>query len=229
MTTSAGRSNRASRLLRLLLSPLSRLVLLVVLLLAGSTVVLAGQENGVLGSLAGWRNAQSSWMPFVYPLVFALLTMVFVPRPALATVAGALFGMPVALAVAGLGTVLGAGISFGLGRALGRDALSPLLSRGKLRALDAQFARHGFLATVLCRLLPTVPFAAVNYSAALTRVQPIPFLAGTAVGTLPANSAYVAFGGALMTDPPSWVVPATVGFVMAGTGLAWAGRKYLVS
>lgn len=102
-----------------------------------------------------------------------------------------------------------------------------MLSRGKLRALDAQFGRRGLLVIVLCRLLLALPFAAVNYAASVTRIRLMPFLAGTAVGTLPANSVYVTIKGALVVNSSGlWLNAAAAGLIAIGAGLAWLGRKY---
>lgn len=64
---------------------------------------------------------------------------------------------------------------------------------------------------MICRLLPIVPYGVVNYGAAVTRVRLLPFLAGTAVGTLPANIAYITAGNALAADadwmPMLWIGP----------------------
>lgn len=111
-----------------------------------------------------------------------------------------LFALPVALPVVIAGTVLGAAMSFGLARVLGRPQSALALRGDRLQRLDALLARRGFVATVLARIVPVVPFAVVNYAAGITRVRTLPFLAGAAVGTLPANVSYVMFGGALVAD-----------------------------
>ena len=72
------------------------------------------------------------------------------------------------------GTVLGAGLAFGLGRILGQDALRPLLRARWLKAADGQLSRHGFRSMLAARLFPGVPFWAANYCAAVSRMGWLP-------------------------------------------------------
>lgn len=156
-------------MLRSVLSARGRLIVLGVVLVVGAGLALWASQYypGWYWEMAPNGTVAASLATTV---VFAVATVAFVPRPMLATGVGALFSLPVALAITIVGTVLGAGIAFGLGRVLGRDAVRSRLSRGTLGAWETRFAEHGFLATVVCRFVPVVPFAAVNYGAALTRV-----------------------------------------------------------
>lgn len=217
------------RLLRWSRTPTVRFALIGVLVFLVVGAVVWTRQNGSPLGLDQWRNATGPWTPLLFVLVFGLLTLFFVPRPALATAAGVLFSLPVAFPVVVVGTILGAAAAFGLARALGREPLAPILRRGRLRQLDAFLARRGFVATVLCRLVPIVPFAVVNYTAGVTRVRTLPFLAGTAVGTIPANTSYVMFGGALVADSGTslWLALGLGGVVLIGLVLARIGRKYV--
>ncbi|RRO14692.1 TVP38/TMEM64 family protein [Saccharopolyspora rhizosphaerae] len=172
-----------------------------------------------------WHEASSGWTPLLFVLAFGAAALVFAPRPALSTIAGIVFTMPVAVPVVVAGTVLGAGLAFGIARLLGREALAPLLRNGRLHALDSAFARRGFTATVICRLLPIVPYGVVNYGAGVTRVRPLPFLAGTAVGTLPANLAYITAGNALAAGA-GWMPTLCSGLAAAALlGIGWLARR----
>lgn len=160
-------------------------------------------------------------------LFFGVAALIFVPRPALAAVAGLLFSTPIALVVVVAGTVFGAGLAFGIARTLGRDALARRLRRGRLNTLDSLFAQRGFMATVLCRLLPVLPYAVVNYGAGVTRMGILPFLAGTAVGTLPANIAYVT-AGSVVASGASWTLGSWLALgVVAVLGAGWGVRRLM--
>ncbi|MDA3624040.1 VTT domain-containing protein [Saccharopolyspora sp. WRP15-2] len=210
-------------------SPKVRFALAGVLVLLFLVAAFWLRQNGSVLALDEWRRASGPWVPLLFTFVFGLLTLFFVPRPALAAAAGALFSLPVALPVVVAGTVLGAAAAFGLARALGREPLAPLLRRSRIQQLDSFLVRRGFVATVVCRLVPVVPFAAVNYAAGITGVRTLPFLAGTAVGTVPANLSYVMFGGALVADAGTglWLALALGGVVLIGLVLARAARKHL--
>lgn len=206
--------------------PRVRLGLLGALLLAAILIGLWGPVGDLL-NVERWRGDGGVVTPLLFAAVFGVAALLFVPRPALATAAGALFSVPVALCIVVAGTVLGAGIAFGLARMLGRDAIAPRLGRGRLEVADSLFARHGFTATVVCRLLPLLPFAVINYAAGVTRVRATEFLAGTAVGTLPANVAYVLFGGALVAGADAGMGLALVGVGAVGVLalLAWLASQ----
>ncbi len=206
-------------------SPFLRLAVLVI----GLAVALAvgwwlGPDTPLL-DIRTWRGESSAWRPLLFVLLFGVAALVFTPRPALSAIAGILFTLPVAVPVVVAGTVLGAGLAFGIARLLGREALAPLLRKGRLNALDSAFARRGFTATVICRLLPVLPYGVVNYGAGVTRVRLLPFLAGTAVGTLPANIAYITAGSALTAGdgwmPAIWFALAVVALVFVG----WLARR----
>jgi uncharacterized membrane protein YdjX (TVP38/TMEM64 family) len=203
-------------------SPFLRLVLLLVGLAVALVVgLLFGSE---LWSVDRWRAERGPWAPLLFVLLFGAAALVFAPRPALSTLAGTLFALPVALPVVVAGTVLGAGLAFGIARLLGREAVAPRLRAGRLQKLDSVFARRGFTATVLCRLLPVLPYGVVNYGAGITRVRPLPFLAGTAVGTFPANLVYVVVGNNLVAGEfwrlVTWLAVALAALVVAG----WLAR-----
>ncbi|MEU6663922.1 TVP38/TMEM64 family protein [Streptomyces sp. NPDC046821] len=205
-----------------LLSPWSRLSLLVALLAAGGVSVLLLHPQRLLSD--GWPQQLSGVTAVVlFGAAYGLCTVAFVPRPVLSLAAGALFGTPLGLAGSIGGTVLGAAVSFGLGRVLGQDALRPLLRGRWLKAVDGQFSRHGFRSMLAARTFPGVPFWAANYCAAVSRMRWMPFLLATAIGSVPNTAAYV-FAGATASKPTSpafliamalVVVPMVVGAVVA--------------
>lgn len=196
-----------------------RLGLLVVLLAAGAVAVLVWHPQR---SLSG-AGASRAWL---FAPLYGVCAVAFVPRPLLNAAAGALLGVRDGTLAALAGTVLGAGIAFGLGRLLGRDALRPLLRGRLLTAADRQLSEHGLRSMLALRLLPGVPFAAVNYGAALSRVGWSPFLLATAVGSVPNTVAYVV-AGSRATAPGSPVFLLSVA-VIALPALAAipAARRY---
>ncbi|MCP9946629.1 VTT domain-containing protein [Streptomyces somaliensis] len=220
----------APRLLRVLLSPRSRLSLLVCLLVGAGAAVVAYEPHRLLTD-GGWPSrAGGAEAVVLFGVAYGLCTAAFVPRPVLNLASGALFGAQAGLAAAVAGTVLGAGVAFALGRALGRDALRPLLRGRWAEAADGQLGRHGFRSTLVIRLFPGVPFAAANYGAAVSRVGYAPFLLGTALGCVPNTAAYVVAGSRAAT-PASPAFLLAAGFialsVAAGAVVAWRRRHRL--
>ncbi|MCT7354824.1 TVP38/TMEM64 family protein [Streptomyces sp. 15-116A] len=219
----------AARCARVLLSPWSRLSLLVVLLASAASMVLLFEPQRLLTD--GWPPHLSGAAAVVaYAVAYGVCTVAFVPRPLLNLAAGALFGTQLGLGSALAGTVLGAGIAFCLGRALGQDALRPLLRGRLLKAADHQLSRHGFRSMLATRLFPGVPFAAANYCAAVSRMGLLPFLLATALGSIPNTAAYVVAGAraSTPTSPAFLIALACIAVPgLVGAVVAWRKRHRL--
>lgn len=219
----------AARCTRVVLSPWSRLSLLLVLLAAAASSVLLFEPQRLLSN--GWPPQLSgAAAAVVFAVAYGLCTVAFVPRPLLNLAAGALFGSQLGLGTALAGTVLGAGVAFGLGRILGQDALRPLLRARWLKAADGQLSRHGFRTMMMARLFPGVPFWAANYCAAVSRMGWLPFLLATALGSIPNTAAY-AVAGARASAPTSPAFLIAMGFIalpaLVGAVVAWRKRHHL--
>ncbi|MFJ1802208.1 MULTISPECIES: TVP38/TMEM64 family protein [unclassified Streptomyces] len=219
----------ALRLSRALLSPWSRFSLLVVVLLGAASTMLLFEPQRLLAS--GWPpQLTGGTAAMIFGLAYGALTVAFVPRPLLNIAAGALFGAQAGLAAALAGTVLGAGVSFMLGRVLGQDALRTLLRGRLLTAADGVLSRHGFRSVLALRLFPGIPFAAANYCAATSRMSAPPFLLATGLGSIPNTAAYV-IAGSEAASPTSPVFLAATGFIvlsaLGGALVAWRKRHRL--
>ncbi|BDH05051.1 MULTISPECIES: TVP38/TMEM64 family protein [Streptomyces] len=210
-------------------SPYARLALLLLLLAGAATTVLVLDPQRYLTQ--GWPPQLGGFTAAgVFALAYGVCTVAFVPRPLLNLAAGALFGSALGLTSALAGTVLGAGLAFGLGRALGQDALRPLLRGRWLKAADGQLSRHGFRSMLAARLFPGVPFWAANYCAAVSRMRALPFLLATALGSIPNTAAYAVAGAraSTPTSPAFLIALAVIGLpALAGTALAWRKRHQL--
>ncbi|MFI5686997.1 TVP38/TMEM64 family protein [Streptomyces sp. NPDC051636] len=225
----AASAGLAARCTRVLLSPWSRLSLLLVMLAAAAACVLLFEPQRLVTH--GWPpELGGAAAAAVFAAAYGLCTVAFVPRPLLNLAAGALFGSQVGLGTALTGTVLGAGVAFGLGRLLGQDALRPLLRGRWLKAADGQLSRHGFRSMMVARLFPGVPFWAANYCAAVSRMGWLPFLLATALGSVPNTAAYAVAGARASspTSPAFLVAMACIALpALVGTVVAWRKRHHL--
>lgn len=223
------RTGVVARCTRTLLSPYARLALLLVLLVAAGAAVLVFEPQRLLTH--GWPPQLGGMAAAtVFAVAYGLCTVAFVPRPLLNLAAGALFGSQLGLSAALVGTVLGAGVAFGLGRVLGQDALRPLLRGRWLRAADGQLSRHGFRTMLAARLFPGVPFWAANYCASVSRMRWWPFLLATALGSVPNTAAYAVAGAraSAPTSPAFLIAMAAIAVpALAGSVVAWRKRHHL--
>lgn len=200
---------------------------MLVLACAGTAVLVYEPQRFIS---AGWPQLSGGAAVVLFAAAYGVCTAAFVPRPLLNLAAGALFGTQLGLPAAVAGTVLGAGIAFGLGRFLGQEALRPLLRGRWLTAADGQLSRHGFRSMMAVRLFPGVPFVAANYCAAVSKMGWAPFLLATGIGTIPNTAAYV-IAGSQAGSPTSPGFLLAMGFiVLTGAGaavLAWFKRHRL--
>ncbi|MFI5804940.1 TVP38/TMEM64 family protein [Streptomyces sp. NPDC051561] len=219
-------AGRGARCARVLLSPWSRLALLVVVLASAATAVVLYEPQKMLAD--GWPpQLGGATAAVLFGVGYGLCTVAFVPRPILNLAAGALFGTALGLTTSIGGTVLGAGISFALGRLLGQDALRPMLRGRILLTADGVMSRHGFRSMLAIRLFPGVPFAAANYCASVSRMRYLSFLAATGLGSIPNTLAYV-IAGSEASSPMSPAFLISMGFIVvssvAGAVVAWRKR-----
>ncbi len=163
-----------------------------------------------------------AWGPVLFVTLYLGLSLIPCPKALLTAAGGALFGLVPGAALALLAALLGAIISFGLGRLLGREAVDRL-TRGKLAQVDALLRDHGLAAVLVVRLVPLVPFIAINYAAGLTGLRLRHFVVGSAIGMIPGSLAYAALG-AYGTDP--WGLAAAItGLVVLVAGGTWWARR----
>jgi uncharacterized membrane protein YdjX (TVP38/TMEM64 family) len=145
-------------------------------------------------------------------VVLLMIVHCFVPFPAevLALAAGAVLGFLAGALAIWTGAMIGAFLSFGLARHLGRpfvDSVVPLRHR---EAFDRWAEDQGTAALLLCRLVPIIAFNLVNFAAGLTAVRWRTFAWTTAVGILPVMLLAVWAGSRMRTLDWPWLVGVAV-------------------
>ena len=135
----------------------------------------------------------------VVSFILMVLQSIAAPIPAfLITLSNAaIFGWVKGAILSWSSAMAGAALCFFLARALGRDAVEKLTSRGAMEGVDVFFERYGKYAILICRLLPFVSFDFVSYGAGLTNMGFWPFFIATGIGQLPATIVYSYVGGTL--------------------------------
>lgn len=133
------------------------------------------------------------WGPAVFVLGYALLTLSPVPKNVLSIGAGAIFGFAGGVGVVVAAALLGATAAFWLGRWLGREAVEKFTGT-RVEKVDEVFRRRGLVTVIGVRLVPVLPFTAINYLAGLTSVSWWPYFFGTAIGILPGTVSFVTLG-----------------------------------
>ncbi len=135
----------------------------------------------------------------VVSFILMILQSIAAPIPAfLITLSNAaIFGWVKGAILSWSSAMAGAALCFFLARALGRDAVERLTSKGAMESVDVFFERYGKYAILICRLLPFVSFDFVSYGAGLTNMGFWSFFIATGIGQLPATIVYSYVGGTL--------------------------------
>ena len=150
----------------------------------------------------------------LYVAVLVIASLVFVPGSLLGLGGGYLFGLGGGMAVVWAGEIFAAAIGFVIARYVARHAVEKVASRSPtFGAIDAAVGRNGWKMVGLLRLAAVVPFSLSNYLFGLSSVDFLPYMAVTAVGTLPGALFYVYLGAAGKTlaeteqlGPWHWVI-----------------------
>ncbi len=136
------------------------------------------------------------WAPLGLLALYLVLSPTGLPVSPLIFAGGVVFGVKWGWLYNFLGTMLGASASFLLARALGYELISHVVPETLLQRAEKILEKHGFWAIVRVRFLP-IPFAVINYGAALAGVRFPQFLAASAIGLVPSMLIYTYFGHAL--------------------------------
>ena len=163
--------------------------------------------------------------PALFIALYALVSLLPVPKNVFAGLAGVLFGLALGVVVVVVAALVGAAAAFALSRVLGREVVERITG-GRVAHVDALLHRRGMLAVIVVRLVPVLPFTAINYAAGLTSVRTRDYAIGTALGILPGTISFVALG-AYGTSPGSWpfIVSAAALALLTAGGL-FVARRY---
>jgi uncharacterized membrane protein YdjX (TVP38/TMEM64 family) len=126
---------------------------------------------------------------------FVLLNFL-VTWPILAGATGLLFGTAAGTLLALAGVVGAALAQMAVARYLAGEHAGRLIPR-RARRIERFLERSGTVAVMESRIVPALPFGAVNYGAGLTGLRFDQMAVGTAVGAAPKVFAYVSLGGSL--------------------------------
>jgi uncharacterized membrane protein YdjX (TVP38/TMEM64 family) len=192
---------------------------LIVLGAVGLALILGTPDIAAMRSRV---DAAGMWGPALFFALYTGLALIPCPKALLTAAGGALFGLWAGAALSLAGALVGAVISFGVGRLLGRDAVDRLI-RGRLARVDALLSDHGLSAVLVVRLVPLVPFIAINYASGLSGVRFRHYVLGSALGMVPGSLAYAALG-AYGTDPWGLAAAASALVLLVVGGSWWARR-----
>jgi uncharacterized membrane protein YdjX (TVP38/TMEM64 family) len=200
-----------------------------VAIVAGITILLAVAMFVPLPTavqLRDWAESVGPWFPLAFLLAHVVVTVVPVPRTAFTLAAGLLFGPVLGVVIAVAASAASAVLALLLVRAAGWQ-LNRLVRHRAVDTVDERLRNRGWRAVLSLRLIPVVPFAALNYAAGASAVRLTPYTLATLAGLLPGTAAVVILGDALagQVSPMLYLVSVCTG-ALGLTGLVLEMRHY---
>ena len=184
--------------------PLLKLGLLVLLVIGGYLVATKTPLSAYLtregiGEAMAWLRGHP-WAPLIFIAVYATATALAVPGTILTLAGGGVFGPFWGTIFNFTAANIGANAAFLIARTLGRDGVRRLIGSDSkaLEKLDAVTKKHGFQGLLTLRLIPLVPFNALNFGSGLMSLRWRTYALATLVGILPGTAIYTFFADALL-------------------------------
>ncbi|MDQ2889445.1 MAG: TVP38/TMEM64 family protein [Gemmatimonadota bacterium] len=150
----------------------------------------------VAQSARGLRDARFAIPLFL--LAYAIGGTLGVPGSLLTITGGVVFGFELGTLLNWAGATLAATGGYWLARLLGRDAVERIGGR-KIYALERLADAHAFSTVLRLRLIPVLPFNALNFACGLVGLDFASYTLGTVLGDLPVTAAYTYFADALLS------------------------------
>lgn len=172
---------------------------------------------------------RSPWAPLWILGVYVAASLAAMPITLLIVATAFVFGPWTGFAYALSGSLLGGGLGFAIGQALGRRPVRRLAGR-RLNALSRRLGEGGIFAVMVLRMLPVAPFTVVNLVAGASHVRMRDFLIGTALGMTPGILAIAVFSerlAAALQDPTPGTIALLVLVLAAVAGAALGMRRWL--
>jgi uncharacterized membrane protein YdjX (TVP38/TMEM64 family) len=139
----------------------------------------------------------SVWAPVLFVMLYAGATALAIPGTILTLAGGALFGFFWGTVLNSIAANIGANLAFWVARFLGRGGIEQLFG-SRLDKLDAATAKHGFQSLLMLRLVPLVPFNALNFGSGITALRWPTYALATVIGIFPGTVVYTMFADALL-------------------------------
>lgn len=168
-------------------------VFLTVLLVAA--IGLAIRYRNALGmeSIERWTLEAGAWAPAVFMLAYAVSTVLFIPAVPITLAGGALFGPLWGTVYNLLGATAGAMLAFAVSKYLVSGWVRRMMG-GRLKKLYDGVEAEGWEFVAFTRLVPVIPFNALNYALGLTPIKFTHYAVATFIFMLPGAFAYTYVG-----------------------------------
>ena len=164
--------------------------------------------------------------PMIYVLCFAILPIFLFPVPILAVVAGTAFGLFAGSLYTIIGAMINSVLMFYIARFLGFCAVSAFTQNSKSKILKTLGEPGGkFSLILILRLMPLVPYNALNYACGVMNVSLRDYVVATFVGIVPATFIMVNLGEKALDMRSNGFIIACVLMAALVVVSSWGAKK----
>lgn len=168
-------------------------IALLLLVAAVAAIVLFVRSGiSVADAIRYARTMRGNWWTAVaYIAVYAALNVLFIPTTLLSVASAVIWGWLLGGTIELLAATVGAMLPYALARWLGPD-WTPSFSRSPFARLHSPDSDK-FTVLLILRLVPVIPYTALNYAAGLTRISAGQYALATFVGIIPSTFVFAFF------------------------------------
>ena len=193
-------------------------LLLLGAVIAGIVLAVLNRDSIDSAMLEAWITQFGPWAPIVFICAYILATVLFLPGLLFTLAGGALFGPYLGTLYTLVGATVGATICFLIARYVLAEWIAGRTPARVQRVIEGVEA-EGWRFVAMTRLIPFIPFNALNYALGLTRIRLVAYVAASVVFMAPGAAAYAYLGHAgrsLATGDGDMVQNALLGLAVLG-------------
>ncbi len=137
-----------------------------------------------------------AWGPVVYMLLYAVGPSFLVPGAVMTIAGGLAFGTKWGSVYSLIGGDVGAMVAFAAGRFLGKSFVERIVGE-RFHAMLHRIAKHGFQIILYLRMVPVIPYNALNLLAGASPITFNDYFWATMIGMIPGTILFAFLGDAL--------------------------------
>ena len=165
------------------------------------------------------------WGPLVYMLLYAIGPSFLVPGAVMTIAGGLAFGTLWGSVYSLIGADVGAVVAFGAGRFLGRGFVESVVGK-RFDAILGRIAKHGFQIVLYLRMVPVIPYNALNLIAGASRIAFRDYFWASIIGMIPGTILFAFLGDALWHPlSPRFFLALLLIATSVGCGELWRRRS----
>ncbi len=170
-----------------------------------------------------------AWGPVIYMLLYAVGPSFLVPGAVMTIAGGLAFGTTWGSIYSLIGADVGAVVAFGAGRFLGRSFVERIVGP-RFETMLQRIARNGFQIILYLRIVPVIPYNALNLLAGATPITFRDYFWASMIGMIPGTILFAFLGDALWhpLSPRFFLALALIGVSLAcgETWRRWSKIKF---